>query len=191
VSTISLHTANLTPSSNEIVRKVQILLENSNPRQLDRLRTGQVSISHVFTNYKQSQDHRNTPKLPQGEFDVLVADLPYRYEINLRDSAEYDYSTMDYREIAEIKVPSADNSILFLWATQPLIKEALYVMEKWEFNYKSGAVWVKNRIGNGYYFRFRHELILIGVKGKMLIPEENDRPDSVIQAEKTIHSGKT
>lgn len=177
-------------SSNETVRKVQILLENSNAHELDRLRTGQVSISHAFTNYKRSQDHRITPKLPKDQFDVLLADPPYRYEINLRDSAEQHYSTMDYKEIAEIKVPSANNCVLFLWATQPLIREALYVMKKWGFDYKSGAVWVKDRIGNGYYFRFRHELLLIGVKGKMPIPEENDRPDSVIQTARTIHSEK-
>lgn len=41
-----------------------------------------------------------------------------------------------------------------MWATYPMMKEALKVIEAWGFTYKSIAFqWVKqNRSGNGYFF---------------------------------------
>jgi N6-adenosine-specific RNA methylase IME4 len=43
----------------------------------------------------------------------------------------------------------------------------------------------------GYYFRQRHELLLIGKRGRGLsMPEPTDRPDSVIEAERGKHSEK-
>jgi len=51
-------------------------------------------------------------------------------------------------------------------------------------------VWIKDKIGTGYYFRGKHELILVAVKGNPLIPEESDRPESVLIAPRTTHSKK-
>ena len=41
-----------------------------------------------------------------------------------------------------------------MWATYPMLREALKVIEAWGFTYKSIAFqWVKqNRSGNGYFF---------------------------------------
>lgn len=41
-----------------------------------------------------------------------------------------------------------------MWATYPMMKEAIKVIEAWGFTYKSIAFqWVKqNRSGNGYFF---------------------------------------
>ena len=76
------------------------------------------------------------------------------------------------------KMPVADitdeNCILFLWATYPMLKEAIKVIEAWGFTYKSIAFqWVKqNRSGNGYFFglgrwtRGNTEPCLLAIKGK-------------------------
>lgn len=69
---------------------------------------------------------------------------------------------------------ASDNCILFMWATYPMMKEALKVIEAWGFTYKSIAFqWVKqNRNGNGYFFglgrwtRGNTEPCLLAVKGK-------------------------
>jgi hypothetical protein len=37
--------------------------------------------------------------------------------------------------------------VLFLWATVPMLPQALEVMEAWGFAYKSHFAWVKNKIG--------------------------------------------
>lgn len=76
--------------------------------------------------------------------------------------------------VLPVKDLAADNCVLFLWATYPMLKEALKVIEAWGFKYKSiGFQWVKqNRSGNGYFFglgrwtRGNTEPCLIAVKGK-------------------------
>jgi N6-adenosine-specific RNA methylase IME4 len=42
----------------------------------------------------------------------------------------------------------------------------------------------------GYYFRQRHELLLVGTKGKIGVPDPANRPDSVIEAPREEHSQK-
>ena len=89
-----------------------------------------------------------------------------------------------------MQVPVAENSILFLWATNPKLQEALEVLEAWGFEYKTNMVWVKDKIGVGYYFRGQHELLLVGIKGSMGVPEEQNRPASVLNSDRTKHSEK-
>lgn len=73
-----------------------------------------------------------------------------------------------------IKNLASDNCVLFLWATYPMLKEALKVIESWGFIYKSiGFQWIKqNKSGNGFFFglgrwtRGNTEPCLIATKGK-------------------------
>jgi len=64
------------------------------------------------------------------------------------------------------------------------------VIEAWGFSYRTCAVWVKDKIGMGYYFRQRHELLLVATKGKPPTPAPSDRLDSVIEATRERHSAK-
>ena len=43
------------------------------------------------------------------------------------------------------------------------------VMDAWGFEYRSNFVWAKDRFGTGYWNRNKHELLLIGVKGEVVI----------------------
>jgi N6-adenosine-specific RNA methylase IME4 len=63
-------------------------------------------------------------------------------------------------------------------------------MQKWGFEYKTNLVWVKDKIGTGYYLRGQHELLLIGIKGKIGVPNEADRVSSVLIAPRNEHSQK-
>jgi N6-adenosine-specific RNA methylase IME4 len=74
--------------------------------------------------FKRSQDHQNTPPLPEGQFDIILADPPWLYEISHRGSAQDHYQVMENEEIEHLPIPAADNAILFLWATAPMIKSA-------------------------------------------------------------------
>ena len=58
------------------------------------------------------------------------------------------------------------------------------------FAYVSGAVWVKDRIGTGYWFRNRHELLLVGTRGNVPAPAMGTQWDSVIAAAAGDHSAK-
>ena len=63
-------------------------------------------------------------------------------------------------------------------------------MKKWHFAYKTNMVWIKTGIGMGYYARGKHELLLIGIRGKMSPPGAQSRYQSVINASKGKHSKK-
>lgn len=127
-----------------------------------------------------------------GPFDVLYADPPWRYEHVKTDSRaiENQYPTMPLDEICALEPPVLDDAVLFLWATSPKLAESMQVLDGWGFEYRTCMVWVKDKIGMGYYARQQHELLLIAVRGHIPTPEPSDRPPSVIQAPRTEHSVK-
>jgi len=129
-----------------------------------------------------------------GPFALLYADPPWRYEHvkTASRAVENHYPSMSLDEICELPVSeiAAADSMLFLWATSPKLAEAMQVIEAWGFSYRSCMVWVKDKIGMGYYARQRHELLLIGRRGDPPVPAEADRPASVIEAPRGKHSEK-
>jgi len=127
---------------------------------------------------------------PNKKYNIIYADPPWRYDFSKdnADKIEVHYPTMTLEEICNLKVPSEDNSVLYLWATAPKLLEALQVMKVWGFTYKTQAIWDKEWIGMGYWFRGRHELLLVGTKGKFRPPEY--RVSSVYKERRTKHSKK-
>ncbi len=134
-------------------------------------------------------------------YSVIYADPPWRYEHAPEGdegrSIEANYPTMMLDEICTLRPwdrpmisVADDNCVLFLWATSPKLREAMSVLEAWGFTYKTCMVWVKDKIGMGYYARQRHELLLIGTRGSVPTPKPSDRPDSVIEAARGAHSTK-
>jgi N6-adenosine-specific RNA methylase IME4 len=127
-----------------------------------------------------------------GEYDVIYCDPPWKYDFAETENRaiENHYPTMELEDIKNIKVPSAENSVLFLWATAPKLIEALEVMNAWGYAYKTQSVWDKELIGSGYWFRGQHEILLVGVKGKFSPPIPENRESSVYREKRTQHSKK-
>lgn len=130
-----------------------------------------------------------------GEYGVIYADPPWRFEPYSRDSgmdraADNHYPTMTLEDIVNMKVPAAEDCVLFMWATVPMLKGALIVMEAWGFDYKSHFVWVKDHAGTGYWSRNSHELLLVGTHGNIPAPAPGQQYDSVITAAAGEHSAK-
>jgi N6-adenosine-specific RNA methylase IME4 len=138
------------------------------------------------------QEEAETPLEAVGTFPVLLADPPWRYDYSVADSRkiENQYPTMTLEAICALRVPATDDAALFLWATSPKLTEALAVVSAWGFTYRTCAVWDKQKIGMGYYFRQQHELLLVAIKGKMVTPAPEARVSSVIQAPRGQHSAK-
>jgi N6-adenosine-specific RNA methylase IME4 len=134
--------------------------------------------------------------LPDQKFGVILADPPWRFavrsELGMDRSADNHYPTQNVEDICELDIPSvaADDCVLFLWATVPMLTEALEVMYAWDFNYKSQCVWVKDKIGTGYWFRNKHEILLIGTKGNVPAPAMGTQWASVVEAPVGVHSAK-
>lgn len=125
-------------------------------------------------------------------FDLILADPPWRYDFAQSSSRkiENQYPTMAVLDICALRVPAADDAVLYLWATAPMLKAALCVMEVWGFAYKTHAVWMKRRFGMGYWFRNQHELLLVGVRGYVSPPPPPLRTSSLISGVHSSHSKK-
>jgi N6-adenosine-specific RNA methylase IME4 len=128
-------------------------------------------------------------------YGVIMADPPWRFEPYSRETgmdraAENHYPTMTVEELCEMTVPAAEDCALFLWATTPMLLEALDVMDAWGFEYHTHWVWVKPRPGTGYWNRSCHELLLLGTKGSVPAPAPGTQMDSVFQGEVGDHSVK-
>jgi N6-adenosine-specific RNA methylase IME4 len=128
-------------------------------------------------------------------YGVIYADPPWRFEpysrvTGMDRAADNHYETMSTDELRTMTVPAANDCALFLWATVPLLPNALDVMQAWGFDYRSHCVWVKDRIGTGYWWRGRHELLLLGVRGTVPAPAPGTQYRSAIEAEVGRHSEK-
>lgn len=145
---------------------------------------------------KQESLSKRQTVLPSGEqrYSVILADPPWRYESSITEERriENHYPTMDADEIKNLDVPSLchEDAVLYLWATAPKLPLGVEVMEAWGFTYKSCAVWVKDKIGMGFWFRGQHELLLVGTRGKMSPPTADMRRSSLFEAPRTAHSAK-
>lgn len=129
-----------------------------------------------------------------GTFGLIYADPPWTYENMGSESRRVDrhYPVMETEAICALPVQErcADHAVLFLWATAPLLVEALEVLAAWGFQYRSDLVWDKERAGMGHYLRVQHELLLIGIRGRPPTPAYAARPPSVIRSVRRAHSQK-
>jgi len=121
-------------------------------------------------------------------YSVLLADPPWRFEPWSREtgmgrSADRHYGTMETDAIA---VPAADDAVLYLWATVPMIEHALAVMNAWGFTYRAAMVWDKGRDGTGYRFRNRVEFLLVGARGTVPAPVPGEHSAKPVAAYEMI-----
>jgi len=126
------------------------------------------------------------------KYDVIYADPAWRYDFSKSNSRQIEnqYPTMSIEEICQLKVPAKENSVLYMWATSPKLLEAIKVINAWGFEYKTQAIWDKEVIGMGYWFRGQHEILIVATKGKFSPPDQSLRISSVIRERRTKHSKK-
>lgn len=130
-------------------------------------------------------------------YGVILADPEWRFEPYSRETgmdraADNHYPTsptaaIAARPVAEI---AARDCVLFLWATAPMLPDALAVMAAWGFTYRSHCIWRKDRPGTGYWFINTHELLLVGTRGDVPCPAPGEQMRSVIDAPLGAHSEK-
>lgn len=119
--------------------------------------------------------------LPDKKYSIIYADPPWSYQNRgTRAAASKHYDTMTIEDIKRMGVGAAgggianEDCVLFMWATFPMLREALDVIEAWGFSYKTVAFnWVKqNRNGTGIFMglgnwtRSNSEICLLATKGK-------------------------
>jgi N6-adenosine-specific RNA methylase IME4 len=117
--------------------------------------------------------------LPNAKFGVILADPEWKFKTHSEKgltlgSADNHYPTSSLEAIKARDVPSiaATDCVLFLWVTVPLLPEGLEVMKAWGFKYVTGFAWIKDKVGQGYWNRNKHEHLLVGVKGNPVSPAQ-------------------
>jgi N6-adenosine-specific RNA methylase IME4 len=134
--------------------------------------------------------------IPAGTYDIIYADPPWKFASNSvakpGRNAMRHYPCMTDAEICALPVidHAARASLLLMWTTAPMLVRSLEILPAWGFTYKSQLVWVKDRIGTGFWVRNRHEILIIGRRGKFPCPRPAPFSDSVINGGQREHSRK-
>lgn len=127
------------------------------------------------------------------KYRVIYADPPWSYsdrqDTGMLGGAVKHYDTMPLEDICALPVPAADDAVLFLWVTSPMLEDSFRVINAWGFKYKSSFVWDKVAHNMGHYNSVRHEFLLIATRGSCT-PDVQRLFDSVVSIERTEHSRK-
>lgn len=178
------------------------LLAKLPAEEFEEVKRGKKTKADVKRKFRRAERVEKIAEIAKGNaelkaakrYPVICADPPWRYEhIETESRAiENHYPTMSLEEICALPLSdvTTEDAVLFLWATSPKLEESLRVLNAWGFTYRTCMVWVKDKIGMGYYARQKHELLLIAAKGSLPTPEPKDRPSSVIHGARTKHSAK-
>ncbi len=137
--------------------------------------------------------------VPLFRYGLIMADPPWSFDAwsegGNEKNAKAQYDCMPLGEIKQLPVGhfAAPNCVLWLWATNPLLPEAIDVLRAWGFQFKTAGHWSKKTpngkqsFGTGYILRGAGEPFLIGVNGS---PKTSKNVRSVIEGVAREHSRK-
>jgi N6-adenosine-specific RNA methylase IME4 len=147
--------------------------------------------------------------IPMFHFELIMADCPWLYS-NWSTAGEHKnatakYDCMSIDDIRELRVGdlAAQDCVLWMWCTNPLIDVQIEVMKGWGFKFVTSGHWAKftqksysksegliqgkQHFGTGYCLRSAGEPFVIGSMGS---PEYAKNVRSVLMAASREHSRK-
>ena len=137
---------------------------------------------------------------PFGGFDLIMADPPWLYETFSEKGhakapqAHYTCTPLDWIKSLPVSTLAADDCLLWLWATNPMLPQAFETLAAWGFSFRTAGHWSKRNpetgklsFGTGYILRCAGEPFLIGTRGK---PKTTRSTRSVIEGRAREHSRK-
>lgn len=152
------------------------------------------------------------PPLPNSRFEILYADPPWHYNGKLQfdrtatvaknkgwtkdvfvSAASFKYPTIKTSELKNLNVQSiAENdSLLFMWTTNPHLQQAVELGTAWGFEYKTVAfVWNKMVHNPGQYTMSYCELCLLFKRGRIPRPRGARNIKQLINCHRKQHSEK-
>lgn len=134
-------------------------------------------------------------------YGAILADPPWYFRnfsaVGETRNPVSHYTCMDAAALAALPVGqlAAPDCALFMWATAPMLPDALALMRGWGFTFKSAGAWAKQSstggkwaFGTGYCFRSAAEFFLLGTIGKPKVTSRSIR--NLIVAPVREHSRK-
>ncbi|MBM3910967.1 MAG: hypothetical protein FJ356_04905, partial [Thaumarchaeota archaeon] len=108
------------------------IIESGDSVFIKKCRESKITIWNAYNQILVKQRKLKTPDLPDGQFDVIVADPPWKYDFSPSNgAAEHKYPTMITEEICNLKIPIAKDAIFFEWVTSSKIPDGIKVIEAW------------------------------------------------------------
>jgi len=142
---------------------------------------------------KQKEEIKSLKPTFNGVFDVIVIDPPWKYGTTYSPESPMGrvanpYPEMNQEELLNIKLPTANNCILWLWSTNGFMKDAYELAEHWGFEVKTILTWNKVNMGVGHWLRNVTEHCLLCVKGQPIW--DNKTYTTLLTEKRTEHSKK-
>lgn len=169
-------------------------IKSKAPDLFEKVHQGDITLTNAYRTVENEEAaaKKVSRPMPTGQYSIILADPPWQSDFSPTSArrTQRHYPVLALDELKQMKIPSAENAMLFLWSTAPMLKQALELIEAWGFEYRTNAVWDKEAFGTGYYFRNQHEHLLVGRKGEFQTPAPENRNASLIRAKRTNHSQK-
>lgn len=154
--------------------------------------------------------------LPMFTYRTILADPPWLYEnwseAGEAKSPQAQYDCLDLDLIKRMRVADLahpDGCVLLMWATAPMVPQALGVIEAWGFTYSSMAAWAKQSktgrtwaFGTGHRFRSAMEPLILAtmndppllsrsVRNLIVAPvrEHSRKPECIYDVAEAIGAG--
>ena len=143
--------------------------------------------------------YRNFSEIPPLKYGLIMADPPWSFQTysakGQAKGPDAHYACRDAGWIKSLPVGhlAARDCVLWLWATNPMLPDAIATLEAWGFTFKTAGHWVKrtrhgkHAFGTGYILRSAGEPFLIGTLGA---PRTARNVRGVIDAPVREHSRK-
>ena len=120
--------------------------------------------------------------LPNKRYKVIYADPPWLFRTRSdkgrakEKNPEAHYNCMSLNDICNLPIKDIadENCVLLMWVCDPMLDQAMKVIDAWGFKYKTvGFTWAKTNkktlgffTGLGYWTRGNPEMCLLATKGK-------------------------
>ena len=135
------------------------------------------------------------------KYEIIYADPPWEYGNSQHNGkgrpttggAATHYPTMTISDLKRLDVQSvtADDALLFLWASSPHLDQAIDLLKAWGFKWATvGFVWDKQRVNPGFYTMSQCELCLIGKRGRIPTPRGARNVRQFVSSMRGRHSQK-
>lgn len=142
----------------------------SDARENNRLATRSLALRLIEKN-KKDEINQNIEITPQNNFDNNI-DKIIQTQTTLYNVIYIDL-TNSYNKNDLTHLPIADDAICFVWTKPNDLSKALSTINELGFVYQNSLVWDKDIKNTNTYIQNHHELLLIGLKNKYKINQNN------------------
>ena len=119
-----------------------------------------------------------------GDYDVVLAVPPWMNTGDSKDAQDRSerLEAMTPKEMKNLKLPLAEDAVLFVQALAERLAPAMDLMMPWGFKYRTFLVWEHGGYGSSPWSLENHHVLLLGVRGNHQPPSPDNRPPFVIKS---------